>query len=269
MDWQSMPERKRLRNDLNEIFNLLNDENDAELKACIAGLLAAGPELTASPYEIATALCSAAPAKPLPSFVFELVVGLYESEAEAGNADAMNDLGALYYDGRGCDQDYAKAVHYYEMAAKHGHRLAQENLGYCYYYGRHVAVDYEKAYHFFALGALSGMPVSLYKLGDMYLNGYYVEQNETEAFRIYEHCMELLDDSSAEYAAGPVFLRLGNAFLHGCGTERNPKAALICYQKAELYFYDMIEAGRSEYRRGLKTALEGQAVARCDLRSML
>lgn len=58
----------------------------------------------------------------------------------------------------------------------------------------------------------------------MYLNGYYVEQNETEAFRIYEHCMELLDDSSAEYAAGPVFLRLGNAFLHGCGTERNPKA---------------------------------------------
>ena len=33
------------------------------------------------------------------------------------NIYAMNDLGALYYDGRGCEQDFSKAIYYYEMAA--------------------------------------------------------------------------------------------------------------------------------------------------------
>lgn len=209
-----------IKSELNDIFSMLNADENSELQEYISDLLEEDREISESPYEIANALCSVAPAKSFPRFVFNFIVEMYESEIENGNENAMNDLGALYYDGRGCEQDYTKAIYYYNMAAEHGSRLAQENLGYCYYYGRNMAVDYEKAYHYFALGALSGMPVSLYKLGDIYQNGYYVKKNEKEAFCIYNHCLNLLNDETAKFAAGPVLLRIGNALLNGFGTEK-------------------------------------------------
>ena len=122
--------------------------------------------------------------KQFPKDLIEEITGLYEIGIAAGDAGAMNDLGAQYYDGhRGFEQNFAKAVELYKMAAAHGDRQAQENLGYCYYYGRDMEPDYEKAFHYFALGAFDGHLISLYKIGDMYLNGYYVEKNEKNNIR--------------------------------------------------------------------------------------
>ena len=215
-----------------------------------------------SDFELATALVDCDKTVPMAKELFDFIVKLYENAIAEGDIYAMNDLGALYYDGRGCEQNFEKAVYYYEMAAKNGNRQAQENLGYCYYYGRNVDVDYEKAFHFFALGAFDGHLVSLYKIGDMYMNGYYVEKNPTEAFHIYERCMETMTDEAATTVAGPVFLRLGNAFLYGNGTEENAKSALVCFQKAELFLYDMVADGEWMYRKSLEDAIEGQAKAR-------
>ena len=201
--------------------------------------------------------------KTLPAVVRELIILLFQMAFESGNADAMNDLGAQYYDGnRGFEQDYGKAVHYYEIAAKNGSRQAQENLGYCYYYGRNMPVDYEKAFHYFALGAFDGHPISLYKIADMYANGYYVEKNEKEAFHIYEYCMEHMAEETAKFVAGPVYLRLGNCFLYGTGTEPNPETALICYQKAELFLFGMVKGGNVMYKKSLQDAIDGQTKAR-------
>ena len=216
-------------------------------------------------YDFATALIQCDTAAPMPRCLFDFIVTLYKSAIDDGNADAMNDLGALYYDGRGCHQDFAEAVHYYDMAAKLGNRQAQENLGYCYYYGRNVAVDYQKAFHYFALGAFDGHLISLYKIGDMYQNGYYVEKNPAAAFRIYERCLETMTDEAADTVAGPVFLRMGNAFLHGNGTAENPQNALVCFQKAELYLYDMVVRGDRMYQKSLQSAIEGQEKARARL----
>lgn len=200
--------------------------------------------------------------KHLPECAKEFIVELLECEAEYGNAEAMNDLGANYYDGYGCEQSYEKAVYYYKKAAEKGNRAAQENLGYCYYYGRNMPADYEKAFHYFALGAFDGHLVSLYKIGDMYLNGYYVEKNEIEAFHIYEHCMDTMTDTAAPYVAGPVLLRLGDMFLNGRGTEKDVKSALVCYQKAEVFLYNMVEDGNLKYKKSLNSAIVGQAKAR-------
>ena len=155
------------------------------------------------------------------------------------------------------------------MAAKLGNRQAQENLGYCYYYGRNIPVDYEKAFHYFALGAFDGHLISLYKIGDMYMNGYYVEKNPTEAFHIYERCLETMTDEAALTVAGPVFLRLGNAFLYGNGTEENAKSALVCFQKAELYLFDMVARGEWMYKKSLEDAIEGQEKARAKMNNLL
>lgn len=199
---------------------------------------------------------------PLPQVVWDFIIELLESEIENGNDSAMNDLGAMYYDGTGCEQSFEKAVYNYKMAAAHGNRQAQENLGYCYYYGRNMPVDYEKAFHYFALGAFDGHLISLYKIGDMYANGYYVQKNEAEAFRIYDRCLSTMTDEAAPFVAGPVFLRMGNAFLEGRGTEKNLEHALVCFQKSEVFLYNMVSGGDAKYKKSLSAAIEGQKKAR-------
>ena len=218
-----------------------------------------------SAYELATGLVNCDTRNNMPKVLFDLIVKLYLEACDEGNNAAMNDLGALYYDGRGCCQDFSKAVYYYNMAAESGNKVAQENLGYCYLYGRDVEIDYEKAFHYFALGAFEGYIVSLYKIGDMYQNGYYVKKNEAEAFRIYNRCLETMTDEAAPITAGPVYLRLGNAFLYGKGTEPDAKTALICYQNAERFLFDMVNRGEVMYKKSLQAAIDGQTKARAML----
>ena len=176
-----------------------------------------GEEL--SSYDLACAFQDLDRYKDLPREIFDLIVSVYKSEIEAGNAEAMLNLGALYYMGHGCEQDFTKAVYYYEMAAEHGDEQAHENLGYCYYYGRSVKPDYEKAFYHFSIGAFEGKPVSLYKIGDMFRNGYYVKKDLDEAFTLYQRAYKRSDEDSRE----PVALRLGDAYLNGQGVEEDPK----------------------------------------------
>ena len=226
-------------------------------------------EESLSPYELATALIKCDRTHPMPRVLFDFIVSLYEEAAGEGDPDGMNDLGALYYDGRGCEQNYAKAVEWYRRAAAAGSPLARENLGYCYYYGRAAEPDYEKAFHCFLPGALEGRLTSLYKIGDMYRNGYYVKKDPAQAFHIYERCLDLMTDEAAAETAGPVYLRLGDAFLQGVGTETNAKNALVCYQRAERFLYDMVAEGDVLYARSLHLAIEGQEKARRLLLSSL
>lgn len=243
---------------INELRSFLDIAKFPETIACLEQCSV--EEISA--YELATDLVNCDRTSKMPRLLFDFIVDLYNEECDKGNHFAMNDLGALYYDGRGCEQDYTKAVCYYNMAAEHGNGQAQENLGYCYYYGRDIPVDYEKAFHYFSLGAFTGHLISLYKIGDMYQNGYYVKKNEKEAFSIYERCLETMTDEAAKVVAGPVYLRLGKAFLNGIGTETNAEVALICFQKAEIFLYRMVLDGNVMYRDSLDAAVEGQAKAR-------
>ena len=51
-------------------------------------------------------------------------------------------------------------------------------------------------------------------------------------------------------------------FLHGLGTEQNPLNALVAYQKAELFLYQMVQNDQPMYRKSLESAIEGQENAR-------
>ena len=50
--------------------------------------------------------------------------------------------------------------------------------------------------------------------------------------------------------------------MNGTGTEKNVKSALVCFQKAEDFLYDMVKGGNVMYRKSLQSAIEGQAKAR-------
>ena len=263
-------ENNELLTELQDTLTLLDAEECPEAYAYLSGLADDESTTNEDPYDIANMLLDCDGKGPLPTVLRVLTVTLLQAAFEGGNADAMNDLGAQYYTGsRGFEQDFGKAVEYYLLAAESGSRQAQENLGYCYYYGRNVPVDYEKAFHYFALGAFDGHLISLYKIGDMYANGYYVAQNEKEAFCIYEHCLNTMTDADAAQIAGPLYLRLGKAFLYGKGTKPDAKCALICYQKAQLFLMDMVANGNEMYRKSLDAAIDGEAKAREQLMAAL
>lgn len=253
-----------ISNEVGNIFAILDAEDMPEMHRYLASIMDDEGFVTASPYEIAANLMRCDRMQEIPDYIGSFIIDMFEMAIADGNADAMNDLGAIYYDGdRGFEQSFDKAIELYLQAAENGSRQAQENLGYCYYYGRDgKEPDYEKAFHYFALGAFDGHLISLYKIGDMYLNGLYVRKNESEAFNIYMHCLDTMTDEAAKFVAGPVHLRLGKMFLYGLGTERNYRNSLICYQKAEAFLYDMVASGDSKYRKSLQAAINGQAKVR-------
>ena len=263
-------ENYEIFDEIQKVLNILDADELPEVHKYFATIIDEEENVLEEPYEIANQLLLCDRPEPLPAVVRDLIIELFQVAFENGNADAMNDLGAQYYDGsRGFEQDFSKSVYYYDLAAQNGSRQAQENLGYCYYYGRNMAVDYEKAFHYFALGAFDGHLISLYKIADMYANGYYVEKNEKEAFHIYEHCLEMMTEEAAKIVAGPIYLRLGKCFLNGKGTKPNAETALICYQKAELYLFDMVKNGDVMYKKSLQAAIDGQSKARAKMTELL
>ena len=89
-----------------------------------------------------------------------------------------------------------------------------------------------------------------------------MRRDEREAFRIYSHCLEIMDDGSRAIASGPVHLRLGDMYLEGTGTDRDPEQALRHYHEAEIMLYRMIMNGDHMYKKSLQRAIEGQSKAR-------
>lgn len=266
-----MLDRYELYEEVQGVLSMMGPEELPECRAYLAGLTAAGEgEIGATPIEVAEALMGMDRQEKLPEYMISFITELYESEAACGNDCAMNNLGALYYNGaRGFEQSFEKAMFYYKLAAARGNRQARENLGYCYYYGRGGAPDYEAAFRCFSLGAFEGSAVSLYKIGDMYLKGLYVEKDEQEAFRIYMSCLRAISQEDESRASGPVHLRLGRMFLEGVGTEQSTANALICFNKAELCLYDMVARGEHMYRRSLREAIKGHTRAGALLEAMI
>lgn len=252
-----------------EVQNILAmlDANDLPgVYGYLSSLMGTNDAVSAPPYVIANTVLGLDKPEVFPNYLIDFITDMFEIEIAEGNDNAMNDLGAQYYDGsRGFEQSFEKAIHYYTMAAGKGNRQAQENLGYCYYYGRDGKPDYEKAFHYFALGAFDGHLISLYKIGDMYLNGLYVPKNEKEAFYIFMRCIETMTQQAEGRVAGPVYLRLGRMFLDGIGADQDFKSALVCFQKAEAFLYDMVLEGDVMYRKSLDAAIKGQQKARAKL----
>lgn len=77
-------------------------------------------------------------------------------EAEAGNADAQNNLGWIYSNGHGATQDYQEAAKWFRLAAAQGNANAQLTLGKMYRSGQGVAQDYVRAQMWLTLAAAKG-----------------------------------------------------------------------------------------------------------------
>ena len=103
--------------------------------------------------------------------------------AEQGHPDAQGFLGIVYGSGQGVTRDYAEARKWYLKAAEQGYVGAQCNLGSLYYYGRGIAQDYVAAREWFLKAAEQGLVDA--SLGRLYDLGLGVAQDYTMAYVWY------------------------------------------------------------------------------------
>ncbi len=81
----------------------------------------------------------------------------YGKAAMNGDARAQFDLGLMFYNGQGVEQDYAAARSLWEKAAEQGHSLAQYDLGVMYNNGEGVWRDLGKAREWYGKACENGL----------------------------------------------------------------------------------------------------------------
>lgn len=116
-------------------------------------------------------------------------------EAEAGNADAQNSLGSMFFSGEAIsrdaqgkvkDKDPETAAGWFFRAAEQGHADAQFNLALLYFTGEGVSKDTAKAIELFTKSAKQGNIDAQNNLGVIYLMGEGVGQNTATAIEWFE-----------------------------------------------------------------------------------
>ncbi|MBE7527656.1 MAG: sel1 repeat family protein [Burkholderiales bacterium] len=116
-------------------------------------------------------------------------------EAEAGNADAQNSLGSMFFSGEAIsrdaqgkvkDKDPEAAAGWFYRAAEQGHAGGQFNLALLYFSGEGVEKDTAKAVELFTKSAEQGNIDAQNNLGVIYLMGEGVGQNTAQAIEWFE-----------------------------------------------------------------------------------
>ena len=104
------------------------------------------------------------------------------SKAKQGDADAQNNLGLMYFQGKGFPRYYIQAYAWFTKAAEQGNVDAQFNLGFMYNTGEGVPKDYKQAIYWYTKAAEQGDPFSQFNLGLMYFQGKGVSKDYKQAY---------------------------------------------------------------------------------------
>jgi TPR repeat protein len=106
-----------------------------------------------------------------------------ETEADAGDPDAMYMLGNCYAYGNHVPINIRKALDLWMAAALQGHAGAVFRIGMCYALGTCVPHDTETAVQMWRRAAADGCTEAMHTLGICHLNGEGVPQSTPEAVK--------------------------------------------------------------------------------------
>ena len=156
------------------------DAGNAGARQALARLLSAPSSTSSAAESLAQAQ------RYLDTKDFANALPLLQKAAAGGNTSAMNNLGDLYYYGRGVAQDYGKAREWYQKAADAGNAVAMTNLGWLYGNGKGVAQDSGKAREWYQKAAAARNTDAMYNLAVLYANGKGVAQDYDKAREWYQ-----------------------------------------------------------------------------------
>jgi TPR repeat protein len=92
---------------------------------------------------------------------YEAALQAWRPLAAQGNAGAQLNLGYMYDNGYGVQQDYGEAIKWYRLAAAQGSDRAQYNLGLMYDNGDGVTQDYVQAHMWYSIAGVAGETVPI------------------------------------------------------------------------------------------------------------
>ena len=118
--------------------------------------------------------------------------------AQGGDASAQNELGLLYYEGKGVPQNHKSAKEWFDKAVAQGHAGAQVNLGTLYLRGEGAPQSNQMALFWFSRAAGQENALAFAKLGLMYSQGRGVLQDFIQAHMWYNLSAAYGEGRSAE-----------------------------------------------------------------------
>lgn len=168
--------------------------------------------------------------------------------AHQNYAEAMYNLGKVYYDGVVTRKDIIRANYWLLRATEAGHLFAAKMLGDCYYDGIGVAINHKMAYQYYKIAADLGNNEAAQLVANCLIAGDGVKMNFKEAIN---YCV-----MAAHGGDAGAQVSLGNRYFFGEGLRRNYERAVYWYQ----------EAAKQDDPVGLKNAadmfLEGKGCKR-------
>lgn len=145
--------------------------------------------------------------------------------AEAGNAEAQNNVGHMYEEGFGVAQSYPTAMEWYRKAATGGLAAAQHNIGLLYNNGYGVAENPIEAVKWFKQASEKELKESEYMLGLAYQSGNGASLDYAEARKLF------LSSAKKNYA--PAQMMYAFMLQAGEGDRSNSFVAYIWGKIAE------------------------------------
>jgi len=85
----------------------------------------------------------------------------FKSLAEQGDADAQWNLGMMYYNGQGVEQDSVEAVKWFQKSAEQGDADSQLGLGWMYANGKGIPQNLVLAHKWLNAAALQGSKAAI------------------------------------------------------------------------------------------------------------
>jgi len=183
-----------------------------------------------------------------------------EKAANAGDTNAMVNLGFMYERGNGIPRNLAEAINWYGKAANAGNTYGMRNLGTLYRDGIGVAKNITEARRWFEKAIAGGNAEALNSLGLLYQTGIDGPPNYTEARKLFEKAVSAGNSDAMNslgflyeigmggppnytearkwfekgVAAGNVhaMVNLGYLYDKGNGVAQNYAEALKWYEKA-------------------------------------
>lgn len=127
----------------------------------------------------------------------EQAVAFYEAGAGVENAECMELLGTLYFQGEVIEQDYEKAFYWLDQCLKKGTIQSYSKLAFLYLKGYGCEPDEEKAIELFEKGADTECDgYAMYELGYIYERRNESQEDLEAAVQYYECAIEMGNESA-------------------------------------------------------------------------
>ncbi len=177
-------------------------------------------------------------------------------KADAGDAVAAFQVGAMYHDGTGVAKDLAAARRYFTAAAAKGERRAAFNLGVMTLRGEGSAADPVAARKWFQQAADAGNVPAFYQLGLLDYQGLGAAKDAAKAKTEFEH--------AAMAAYPPAQFNLGILSLRGEGVTQDVTEGYAWLAVSRAYGYDKAASTLAQLEKQMPAADLAAAKKRAD-----